>query len=100
MGDLRAVFSRERQFRGADIALARKFTRIGWLLGVAVAYALFPFYPPTEAIGSARWLLGPGAASGATLRWLYFLFPHDERVSFNVPPPPSFNGVVLLALRP
>src|SRR2546426_10837809 len=99
MGDLRAVFSRERQFRGADIALARKFTRIGWLLGVAVAYALFPFYPPAEAIGSAGWLVAPGAASVATFGWLYFLFRHDERVSFNVLLATSYMGLVLVALE-
>ena len=96
---MRAVFSRERQFLGADIALARRFTRVGWLLGAAVAYALFPLYPPTEVIGSAGWLITPCAVSVPTFGWLYFLFRHDDRVTFNTLLSSSYMGLGLVALE-
>jgi diguanylate cyclase (GGDEF)-like protein len=96
---LRVVFSRKHQFRGADIALARRFTRVGWLLGVAVAYALFPLYPPTEAIGTAGWLVVPLGVSLPTFGWLYLLFRHDERVTFNTLLATSYMGVVLVAIE-
>jgi diguanylate cyclase (GGDEF)-like protein len=81
-GRLGKLFSRENQFRGAEIAIARKFTLIGWLLGTAVVFALVPIYPLTPVIGSAGWIVF-GVFSAVTLSWLYFLFRHQDRVTFN-----------------
>jgi diguanylate cyclase (GGDEF)-like protein len=81
-GRLRTVFSRENQFRGAEIAIARKFTFIGWLLGTVVVFTLVPLYPMSRAIGAAGWIVF-GVFSALTLAWLFFLFRHKERVSFN-----------------
>jgi diguanylate cyclase (GGDEF)-like protein len=96
---VRAVFSRENQFRGADIVLARRFTRIGWLLGAAVVYALLPFYPPDKVIGDAGWLVAPGALAPAVLCWFYFLFKHEERVKFNALLATSYMGVAMVAIH-
>jgi diguanylate cyclase (GGDEF)-like protein len=95
---LRAFFSRKDQFAGADIALACRFTRIGWLLGVAVAYALFPLYPPTQEIGSAGWLV-VGALVLPTLGWFYFLFKQSERVSFNILLVTSYMGILFVGIE-
>jgi diguanylate cyclase (GGDEF)-like protein len=94
---LRTAFSREKQFDGANIELARRFTRIGWLLGVVVAYALYPFYPPTQAIGEAGLLLAPGATSVLTFLVLYALFKHGERMTFDTLLVTSYMGVALVA---
>jgi len=95
---LRAFFSRKDQFAGADIALACRFTRIGWLLGVAVAYALYPFYPPTQEIGTAGWIV-VAALVTPTLGWFYFLIKHSERVNFNTLLVTSYMGVAFVGIE-
>ncbi|MFN2615759.1 MAG: GGDEF domain-containing protein [Thermoleophilaceae bacterium] len=97
-GDLRAVFSSENQFRGADIALARRFTRIGWLLAVVVAYSMFPFYPPTQAIGAVGWLV-PAGFLLPTSALLYLLFKHEERLSFNGLLVTSYMGLGMVVVE-
>ena len=77
---LRTAFSREKQFKGANLELALRFTRAGWILGVVVAYALFPFYPPTQELGTAGLLIAPGATTVLTAALLYVLFKHGDRV--------------------
>jgi diguanylate cyclase (GGDEF)-like protein len=96
---LRKAFSRETQFDGANIGLARRFTRVGWLLGVVVAYALFPFYPPTEALGTAGLILAPGVTSVVTFCVLYALFKHGERMTYDTLLITSYMGVALVAVE-
>ena len=43
------------RYRGADLPRARRFTRVLWALGVAIVFAVVPFYPPTALIGDAGW---------------------------------------------
>jgi diguanylate cyclase (GGDEF)-like protein len=95
---LRGAFARENQFAGADIELARRFTRIGWILGCVVAYVLFPLYPPTHVLGDAGWLVTPGATSFAVAGWMYFSLKHPERVTFNVLLVTSYMGIVMVGL--
>ena len=96
---LRTAFSRDKQFKGANLELALRFTRAGWLLGVVVAYTLFPFYPPTQAIGDAGWLVAPGATSVLTIGLLYVLFKHSERMTFNALLVTSYMGVAFVAIE-
>jgi hypothetical protein len=71
IGAIRELFSRERSFRGADIVLARKASKVGWVLGGVVGYGLLPFYPPTHQIGvAAGWGL-TAAVSVLTGAWLF-----------------------------
>ena len=96
---LREVFSRERSFRGADIVLARKASKVGWVLGGTVGYGLLPFYPPTHAIGvAAGWGL-TGAVSMLTGTWLFFLFRHNERVGFNALLLTAYLGILNVAVE-
>jgi diguanylate cyclase (GGDEF)-like protein len=94
---LRTAFSREKQFKGANIELALRFTRAGWLLGVVVAYALFPFYPPTVELGTAGILLAPGATSVGTVGLLYVLYKHGDRMTYNTLLVTSYMGVAFVA---
>jgi diguanylate cyclase (GGDEF)-like protein len=43
------------RYRGADLPRAQRFTRGLWALGVAIVFAVVPFYPPTDLIGPAGW---------------------------------------------
>jgi diguanylate cyclase (GGDEF)-like protein len=95
---LQKVFSRENQFRGAEIELARKFTSVGWLAATAVVYALIPFYPPTAEIGAAGWIVFGGLAA-APWPWVYFLFKHGERVTFNTLLVSTYVSLVPLAIE-
>lgn len=96
---LREVFSRERSFRGADIVLARKASKVGWVLGGTVGYGLLPFYPPTQQIGvAAGWGL-TAAVSVLTGTWMYFLFRRDERVTFNTLLLTAYLGIVNVAVE-
>jgi diguanylate cyclase (GGDEF)-like protein len=96
---LRTAFSREKQFKGANLELALRFTRAGWLLGVVVAYTLFPFYPPTQALGTAGILLAPGATTVLTIGLLYVLFKHGARMTFNTLLVTSYMGVAFVAIE-
>jgi diguanylate cyclase (GGDEF)-like protein len=49
-------------YRGADLPRAQRFTRVLWALGVAIVFAVVPFYPPTALIGSAGWWVLAGMA--------------------------------------
>jgi diguanylate cyclase (GGDEF)-like protein len=42
-------------YRGADLPRAQRFTRVLWALGVAIVFAVVPFYPPTALIGDTGW---------------------------------------------
>jgi len=96
---LREVFSRERSFRGADIVLARKASKVGWVLGGTVGYGLLPFYPPTHQVGvAAGWGL-TAAVSVITGTWMYFLFRRDERVTFNTLLLTAYLGIVNVAVE-
>src|SRR3954452_15321543 len=99
IGALRELFSRERSFRGADIVLARKASKVGWVLGGAVGYGLLPFYPPTHQIGvAAGWGL-TAAVSMLTGAWLFFLFRHNERVGFNTLLLTAYLGIAYVAVE-
>ena len=97
-GRIGSIFSRQDQFRGANIALARRFTRIGWLLAVVVAYAMFPFYPPTQAIGAAGWLVPAGFLLPTSVL-LYLLFKHEERLNFNALLVTSYMGLGMVVVE-
>jgi diguanylate cyclase (GGDEF)-like protein len=96
---LRTAFSRDKQFDGANVELARRFTSVGWLLGVVVAYALLPFSPPTKAIGTVGLVVAPGAVSVLTLAVLYVLFKHGERMTYDTLLVTSYMGVGLVGLE-
>jgi diguanylate cyclase (GGDEF)-like protein len=99
IASLREIFSRERSFRGADIDLARKASKVGWVLGGTVGYGLLPFYPPTHQIGVlAGWAatVGVGALTGI---WIYFLFRHNERVTFNTLLLTAYLGILNVAVE-
>jgi diguanylate cyclase (GGDEF)-like protein len=98
IASIREVFSRERSFRGADIVLARKASKVGWVLGGVVGYSLVPFYPPTERIGAPGWAL-TGAVSLLTGIWVYFLFRHNERVTFNTLLLTAYLGILNVAVQ-
>jgi diguanylate cyclase (GGDEF)-like protein len=95
---LRALFSRELPFRGADIELVRKVARVGWLVAATIGYAVVPAYPPTAQIGSAGWAV-TACLSGATLVWIVYLFRRNERVGFNTLMAAAYLGVVDVAVQ-
>jgi diguanylate cyclase (GGDEF)-like protein len=88
------VLSRERSFRGADIVLARKASKVGWGLGGVVGYSMLPFYPPTARIGVAAGWSATLAVTALTGTWIYFLFRHNERVTFNTLLLTAYLGIV------
>jgi diguanylate cyclase (GGDEF)-like protein len=82
VGKLRGLFSRERSFQGADIELARRFSKVGWPIGAVVGFGLVPFYPPTAEIGNAGWAFT--ALDGVlTLAWIAYLYRYNARVTFD-----------------
>jgi diguanylate cyclase (GGDEF)-like protein len=95
---LRKLFSREDQFHGAEIALARKFTLIGWLAGLGVVLALLPFYPMTAVMGARGWVVF-GVLTGVTSVWLYYLFKHEERVTFNTLLASTYFSLVAIGIE-
>src|SRR3954463_12644965 len=99
IGALRELFSRERSFRGADIVLARKASKVGWVLGGAVGYGLLPFYPPIERIGVAAGWSGTAAVGAITGAWIYFLFRRNESVTFNTLLLTAYLGIVNVAVE-
>jgi diguanylate cyclase (GGDEF)-like protein len=81
-GRLRELFSRERSFQGADIELARRFSKVGWPIGALIGFGLVPFYPPTAEIGNAGWAYT--ALDGVlTAAWIVYLYRCNARVTFN-----------------
>jgi diguanylate cyclase (GGDEF)-like protein len=61
LADIRGLFARSANtYAGANIALARRFALANWVLGLGVAVALLPFFPPTRAVGQAGWALALG----------------------------------------
>jgi diguanylate cyclase (GGDEF)-like protein len=94
---LRTFFSREEQFHGANLPLARRFTLVGWLLATVTANAMLPFYPPTVELGSEGWLI-PAAFSVVIAVWLYVLLKHGERIDFNVLIVSSYAGFGMIAV--
>jgi diguanylate cyclase (GGDEF)-like protein len=96
---LREVFSRERSFRGADIDLARKASKVGWVLGGTVGYSLLPFYPPTQQIGVVGGWGLTACVSVLTGTWMYLLFRHDERVTFNALLLTAYLGIANVAVE-
>jgi diguanylate cyclase (GGDEF)-like protein len=95
-GRLRTGFSREYQFRGAEVALARKFTLVGWAFATAAVWAMVPFYPITAEIGAAGWLV-IGSSTLIACAWVYFLFRHGARVGFNTLLVFTYAGLAALA---
>jgi diguanylate cyclase (GGDEF)-like protein len=76
--------SREDSFRGADLELARKASKVGWPVGALLGYSLTPFYQPTaSAIGNLGWAV-TGFDALVTFGWICVLFRFNERVTFNV----------------
>jgi diguanylate cyclase (GGDEF)-like protein len=75
--------SREDSFRGADLELARKASKIGWPVGVLLGYSLLPFYQPTAAVGNIGWAITAFDAV-VTLAWVFVLFRFNELVTFNL----------------
>jgi diguanylate cyclase (GGDEF)-like protein len=65
---------------------------------VAVAYTLFPLYPPTQEIGTAGWLVA-GVLVLPTIGWFYLLFKKGERVSFNTLLVTSYMGVAFVGIE-
>jgi diguanylate cyclase (GGDEF)-like protein len=76
------MFSRERSFRGANIDLARKVSKVGWPLGIAIGYALLPFYPPTAHGAEVGWLV-IGATTPLNAVWIYYVLRHNDRFGFD-----------------
>jgi diguanylate cyclase (GGDEF)-like protein len=95
---LRGAFSREDQFRGANIALARRYTLVGWVLATVVADGMFAFYPPTRAIGWVGWLVPPGFLV-LIAGLIYLLLRHEERVNFNVLLVTSYLGLGMIGVE-
>jgi diguanylate cyclase (GGDEF)-like protein len=76
------MLSREGSFRGADLELARRFSKVGWPIGALIGFGLVPFYRPTAAIGNAGWAITALDLS-LTLACIFYLFRFDARVTFN-----------------
>jgi diguanylate cyclase (GGDEF)-like protein len=79
----RSWLSREDSFRGADIDLARKASKVGWPVGALLGYSLLPFYHPTSAVGNAGWAI-TGVTALVTFGWIFVLFHFNDRVTFNL----------------
>jgi diguanylate cyclase (GGDEF)-like protein len=55
---IRGLFVRkEDPYAGADLANAKRLGALLWLIGGGIAVTLMPFSPPTEAVGTAGWLV-------------------------------------------
>jgi diguanylate cyclase (GGDEF)-like protein len=55
---LRSLFARNADpYAGADIALARRFCAVTYLCGTLVVAALSAFFPPTQVLGDAGWVV-------------------------------------------
>ena len=94
---IREMFSREQSFRGAEIELARRASRVGWPLGLAVAYALLPLYPPTAHGATVGWLI-VGFTSLVNAAWLYYLWHHSEQIGFDTLIVMAYQSIFNLAL--
>jgi diguanylate cyclase (GGDEF)-like protein len=81
--DLRSLFARSANtYAGADIALARRFGRVNWAVGTLIVLILLPFFPPTEAIGSAGWIAAlPGCL--VTVVGYTWAQRHQDRISYD-----------------
>jgi diguanylate cyclase (GGDEF)-like protein len=78
-----SMLSRKDSFRGADLELARKASKVGWPVGALLGYSLLPFYHPTAAVGNLGWAITVLTAV-VTFGWIFFLFHFNERVTFNI----------------
>jgi diguanylate cyclase (GGDEF)-like protein len=79
----RSMLSRKDAFRGADIELARKSSKVGWPIGALIGFGLIPFYQPTAAIGNLGWAL-TAFDFLVTVGWIFVLFHFNDRVTFNI----------------
>ena len=91
------MFSRELSFRGANLELARKASRIGWPLGILIGYSLLPFYPPT-AHGAAIGWLAVGASAAFNAAWVFYVLRHNEQITFDTLLVMSYQAVLNVAL--
>jgi diguanylate cyclase (GGDEF)-like protein len=98
MTRLSDLFSRAGDpYAGADITLARRFAVGMWMFGTAFVAVLNVFFPPTDALGDAGWVV---AGAGYVLAVAIIVVLADKRraVGFDFLFATQLVGVVLIAL--
>jgi diguanylate cyclase (GGDEF)-like protein len=98
LADVRGLFARSANtYAGANIALARRFAMVNWILGLLVAAVLLPFFPPTQAIGSAGWAVA-AACLATTLGGYAHARRRGDRVGYTYLYGATWIGMGQLAL--
>jgi diguanylate cyclase (GGDEF)-like protein len=88
---------REDPYAGGDLANAQRIGAFLWGLVVALVVGLWTLTPPTDAIGSAGWIVA-GAIAAASFALLYALWTRQLLVSWRSLLVASYVGVVGIAI--
>jgi diguanylate cyclase (GGDEF)-like protein len=97
-GSLRRLFEKtDDPYAGADLARAKRLGAFLWVAGTAVAAALLPFAPPTEAVGEAGWIAA-AAIILVCLAGAWRLGRQAERVTLDELLFTSYAGLAQIAL--
>ena len=93
-----SLIRHEDPYLGANLALSQRMGALLLTLGLIMAVALWPFSPPTEAIGTAGWLASSGLiALGA----LYVFLLRSQRIqwTYDFLLFSGYAGVALIAME-